>query len=149
MKCKCLSPGFVLVTALILLGACSGSNADRSSASTSTKAQTTSPAAGTSSSVPGVAGERFVGHWWVHDAQLKIESNGAGVITGNCGSPCVETDNLALSLSSTGTRMTVTITKIAFTEGNTGKVIPNPDPADSPSVGDSSYLEFVAPHLMK
>jgi hypothetical protein len=80
---------------------------------------------------------------------LTIESNSAGVLTGNCGYPCVETENLALSLSPTGKRMTLTIATITFSDGNTGRVIRNPDPAASPGVGDSSYLEFVAPHLMK
>jgi hypothetical protein len=149
MKCKCLLQGLVLVTALTLPGACGGSKVDHSSASTSTEAQTTSPAARTSSSMPGPGVERFVGHWSVHGAQLKIESNTAGILTANCGPPCVETDLLALSLSPTGTRMRMTIAKITFTKGDTGMVIPKPVAVDSPGVGDSSYLEFVAPHLMK
>lgn len=95
------------------------------------------------------AGASFLGSWPVHGAQLRIGSNTSGVTTSNCGSPCVESDELALSASPTGTRMTATITKITFSEGNSGKAIPNPTPGDSNRVGDSFYLEFVAPHLLR
>jgi hypothetical protein len=61
---------------------------------------------------------------------------------------CLETDNLSVSVSPTGKRRTVTITKIMYT-GTTGKAIPNPYPADSQAVGDAFYLQFVAPHLTK
>jgi len=98
---------------------------------------------------PFPTNESFVGHWYVHGSQLEIESNGTGVEINNCGGQvCLETDNLSLSLTPTGKRMTATITKITYT-GTTGKAIPNPTPADSQAVGDSFYLQFVAPHLMK
>ena len=147
-----LLQALVVATALIVLGACGGSSAHRSRATTTTEAPSTTTAPRTSSSVRGPAPstkETFVGHWSVHDAQLNIESNTAAIETINCSLPCLETDTLALSLSTTGTRMTVTIAKITFADQNTGKVIPNPHPADSQMVGDSYYLEFVAPHLMK
>lgn len=45
--------------------------------------------------------------------------------------------------------MNVTITKITFKDGASGKAIPNPDPSTSQQIGDSSYLKFAAPHLLK
>ena len=85
----------------------------------------------------------------MHGSQMAIESNRGGILTSNCGVPCVETETLSLSRSPSGTRMNVTITRIAYKDGTTGKAIPNSYPADSPRVGDSSYLEFAAPHLLK
>jgi hypothetical protein len=80
---------------------------------------------------------------------MDIRSDMTGVITSNCGGGvCVETDRLALIRSPKGKRLTATITAISYRD-NTGKPIANPNPNDSPSIGDSFYLEFVAPHLMK
>ena len=106
-----------------------------------------------SSSLPSIAAnatDRFVGQWYVHDAQLAITSNAAGVESSNCGGGvCVETEDLSLSLSANAKRMTATITKVSYRDGTTGKAIRNPDPAESSAVGDSFYLGFVAPHLVK
>jgi len=59
-----------------------------------------------------------------------------------------EDDRLSFARSRGGRRLTATIVSVTFTDEN-GKPIPNPNPGDSSPVGDSFYLEFVAPHLMK
>ena len=92
--------------------------------------------------------ESFLGFWHVHGSQLQIKS-GTGVVGSNCGPPCVETDELSLSRSKDGSRLTAVVTSVSFANGDTGRRIPNPFPHDSAAVGDSSYFEFVAPHLMK
>jgi hypothetical protein len=80
---------------------------------------------------------------------MDIRSDTTGSITSNCGGQvCVETDRLALVRSPNGKRLTATITAINYSD-NTGKPLPKPDPYDSQAIGDSFYLEFVAPHLMK
>ena len=96
------------------------------------------------------APQRFIGNWRVHGAALDI-SRTTGVVTANCEAPCVETDTLRLSPSPDGRRLNAVIAAITYTNSATGQTIPNPDPypSDSAGVGDTSYFEFVAPHLLK
>jgi hypothetical protein len=80
---------------------------------------------------------------------MDIRSDMTGVMTSNCGGQvCVETDRLALVRSPNGTRLTAIITAVSYSD-NTGKPLPKPDLYDPQAIGDSFYLEFVAPHLMK
>jgi hypothetical protein len=113
-----------------------------------TQSPTSKAATPSSSSVAEGTKESFVGHWWVHGGQLEIKPDNTAVQTGPCDVTCLETHILSLSPVANGTRMSVIITEITYT-GPNGEPIANPYPGESAAVGDSSYLEFVAPHLLK
>ena len=79
---------------------------------------------------------------------MEIRFNMTGLVWLGCGGSCVETDRVRFVQSPNGRRLTGTITAVEYSD-DVGRVIPNPIPGASASVGDSFYLEFVAPHLMK
>jgi hypothetical protein len=91
----------------------------------------------------------FVGRWWAHDGGIQIKPDMTGAMWSNCGGAvCIETDQLSLARSAKTARLTATITKRSYASKK-GAHVAGPDPRESPAVGDSFYLEFVAPHLMK
>ena len=100
---------------------------------------------------PRFSPESFVGHWHVHGALLDIDPTTARM-TVSCtrpDQPCIETFTLKVSLSPDGRRLDAEITNDTYTDPSTGQPVPNPDPGELSLVGDRSYFEFVAPHLLK
>lgn len=96
------------------------------------------------------AGTSFVGHWRVHGAQLDIRERTA-VYTASCGPSWRSTETMTLSPSSDGRRLHATTSRITHTDPTTGRPVPNPyrDTGESSGVGDTSYFEYAAPHLLK
>ena len=80
---------------------------------------------------PGPAS--FVGRWHVHGAQLDLDAD-TGVLTANCGSPCVERHELSLSLSPDGRRLTAVITGVSHVNASTGQ----PSRTQAPSAASAS-----------
>ena len=94
--------------------------------------------------------QTFVGHWYVHGALLDIHRTTAAV-TWSCGPSCTGTETLTLSRSPDGRWLNATVARINYTDASTGSPIRNPDrdPGDSSEIGDTSYFEYVAPHLLR
>lgn len=95
--------------------------------------------------------DSFVGQWHVHGALLDIDPTTAR-LTVDCSrpdQPCIETFTMRLSLSHDGRRLDAEITSDTYRDPRTGQPVPNPDPGEPSVVGDRSYFEFVAPHLLK
>ena len=84
----------------------------------------------------------------MHGTQLDIQGD-VGIQSSNCGYPCVAREEYSLSLSADSKRLTAVVTSITYINGKTGKALPAQDPRFPVSVGDSSYFEFAAPHLLK
>ncbi len=92
-------------------------------------------------SVPPAGG--FIGTWEVHDAELAITSLKHGVISAQGDCQCTEADTL--SLAQNGTELDATVTQVRAV-GAGGKAVPDPHPNEV--VGQKSFFEFMAPHLM-
>ena len=134
---------------LVVLVAC-GAGCDSSSRAAPVPrptASSTTPTTLRHASTPN--NDPFIAHWSVHGSEMDIRSDRTGTLTSNCGGgECVETDRLTLVRSPNGKRLTATITSIRYSD-TTGKSLPNPYPNESNAIGDSFYLEFVAPHLLR
>jgi hypothetical protein len=96
------------------------------------------------------AGTSFVGHWRVHGARLDIGERTA-VYTASCGPSCRYTKTMTLARSLDGRRLHATTSRVTYTDPTTGRPVPDPyrHTGDPSGVGDTSYFEYAAPHLLK
>jgi hypothetical protein len=93
----------------------------------------------------------FVGSWHVHDGQLTIDENQTAqeVNVGGCTTPCTEHEALTWALSDNGQRLTAVVRGVTFTSRTDGTQMSGPGSPDQAEAGDSFYLTFVAPYLLK
>ena len=96
--------------------------------------------------------ESFVGYWFVHGSQLDITESDAVYTHAHCGTiRCIEVATASVELSADGRRLTAVVRKVELLDPDTGQPAVGrsaEDDADS-RIGDTSYFEFVAPHLLK